>query len=98
MEVRESVFQRSFLALHAISSSSKLERFGVFSNIQIPEEIDRMIRFLSNSRVGRAVDSLSPNALQNLTTDEILAVHSYSEYRKEVRIFLKTDFCQNFNF
>ncbi|PAV68973.1 hypothetical protein WR25_08545 [Diploscapter pachys] len=67
------------LGLYELAFLSPLTGSG-----EAEEEIDRMIRFLSNSRVGRAVDSLSPNALQNLTTDEILAVHSYSEYRKEV--------------
>uniref|UniRef100_A0A1I7WSK0 PCI domain-containing protein n=1 Tax=Heterorhabditis bacteriophora TaxID=37862 RepID=A0A1I7WSK0_HETBA len=54
------------------------------------EEIDRMIRFLNNCKVGLSFDRFTADSLHNLTTDEILSLHSYSQHRKSVMAQLRS--------
>ncbi|KAF8386740.1 hypothetical protein PRIPAC_75882 [Pristionchus pacificus] len=45
-------------------------------------DVERMIHFLRSTKGGSAMHKLTPDSLVNLTTEEILSMHSYLEYRK----------------
>ncbi|GMT04106.1 hypothetical protein PENTCL1PPCAC_26280 [Pristionchus entomophagus] len=45
-------------------------------------DVERMIHFLRSTKGGAAMHKMTPDSLVNLTTEEILSMHSYLEYRK----------------
>ncbi|CAI4228779.1 unnamed protein product [Auanema sp. JU1783] len=53
-------------------------------------EIERMVRFLQNSKTGSNFERFTLESLKNLNTEEILSMHSYSQYRKTVLAQLRS--------
>ncbi|GMT32361.1 hypothetical protein PFISCL1PPCAC_23658 [Pristionchus fissidentatus] len=53
-------------------------------------DVERMIDFLRSTNVGSPMHKLTPDSLANLTTDEILSMHSYLEYRKAILATLRS--------
>ncbi|GMR32661.1 hypothetical protein PMAYCL1PPCAC_02856 [Pristionchus mayeri] len=53
-------------------------------------DVERMIHFLRSTKGGSAMHKLTPDSLANLTTEEILSMHSYLEYRKAALATLRS--------